>query len=156
MYKRQDDRLISRISNPVAVAPTESYSSQSTTLDIPINYRGDVYVIVVADGSHALEEYPNENNNYYAKKLHVDAVPFADLVTSDVVAPEQIAHGSTVEVTYKVANKGSAKTQGLSSTIDSWTDTVWLTKDPTRPRPERGDILVGKTCLLYTSPNPRD
>ena len=139
-----DDRLIGRINNPVALSPTETYSSQSSTLDIPISYRGDVYVIVVADDSYALEEYPNENNNHYIKKLHVDGVPFADLVTSNVVAPEQIAHGSTVEVTYQVTNKGSAKTQGLSTTVDSWTDTVWLTKDPTRPRPERGDIMLGR------------
>jgi cell division septation protein DedD len=71
-------------------------------------------------------------------------VPFADLVASDVVAPDQVVHGSAVEVRYTVTNRGSATTQGDSAAVNSWTDSVWLTTDARRPNPAKGDVRIGQ------------
>ena len=139
-----DDRLLKRITNPSSLATGEQYTSVLEDIEIPIRYRGDVYLIVVADDVYAVDEYPNENNNIAVAKLHVEAVPFADLVTGDIIAPEQAVHGGEVEVSYKVSNKGSARTSAEDAGIDSWTDTLWLARDARRPSAAKGDILLGK------------
>ena len=139
-----DDVLVARPSSGAALAPGESYTTEVAAVDIPIRYRGDAYLIVEADGKGRVDEYPNEPNNTRAQRFHVDAVPFADLVASDVVAPEQAVHGSTVEVRYRVTNRGAATTLGDSASINSWTDTVWLSVDPRRPSPAKGDVRIGQ------------
>jgi CARDB len=138
-----DDLLVGRFDSGAALAPTESYSNESALVSIPIRYRGDAYLIVVADGNNNIDEYPNEANNVRAVKFYVEPIPFADLVTSDVVAPDQAVHGSSISVNYKVTNKGSNTTRGESAATNSWTDSVWLTVDKTRPNPGKGDILLG-------------
>ncbi|HEX8961620.1 MAG TPA: CARDB domain-containing protein, partial [Rhodocyclaceae bacterium] len=139
-----DDRLVGQFGNGSALAPTESYANESASVDIPITYRGDAYLIVVADGNYNVDEYPNEANNVKAAHIYVDPVPFSDLVTSDVVAPDQAIHGSSIEVRYKVANLGSATTRGIAANTNSWTDSVWLTRDRTRPSPGKGDVMIGQ------------
>ncbi|MCP4925155.1 MAG: hypothetical protein GY916_04335, partial [Gammaproteobacteria bacterium] len=139
-----DDQLVGTYENGSALAPTESYSNVSASIDIPIRYRGNVYLLVVADGNNNVNEYPNEQNNVGAAQLYVDPIPFADLVTSDVVAPDQAVHGSTIEVRYQVSNSGSNTTLGDSANVDSWTDTIWLARDKTRPSVSKGDILIGR------------
>ncbi|WP_233259655.1 CARDB domain-containing protein, partial [Ramlibacter sp. WS9] len=138
-----DDQLVGRFDNGSALAPTESYAVESASVNIPIRMRGDVYLIVVADGNNQIDEYPNEANNARAVKFYVDPVPFADLVTGSIVAPDQAVHGSSILVSYKVTNTGSAATRGASATQSSWTDTIWLTRDKTRPSPYKGDIFLG-------------
>jgi hypothetical protein len=97
----------------------------------------------VADGNNNLDEYPNEANNSRAVRFYIEPVPFADLVTSDVVAPDQAVHGSSISVNYKVTNKGSATSRGEAAATNSWTDSIWLSVDKTRPSPGKGDILLG-------------
>ena len=99
----------------------------------------------MADGNNRVDEYPNEQNNVRAAQLTITPVPFADLVTSNVVAPDQAVHGSSIEVRYTVSNKGSALTRGVSDNINQWTDSVWLAKDPRRPGANKGDILLSTT-----------
>ncbi|MDH3460422.1 MAG: hypothetical protein OEM00_05480, partial [Burkholderiaceae bacterium] len=139
-----DDVLLGSVSSGAALAPGESYSTDVAAVNIPIRYRGDANMIVVADGPNRIDEYPNEGNNVHAERFHIDPVPFADLVTSDVVAPDQVVHGATVEVRYKVGNLGSATTLGDSAAVNSWTDTVWLAVDKRRPSPSKGDIRIGQ------------
>ena len=112
-------------------------------VDIPIRHRGDAYLIVVADGNDNVDEYPNEANNVRAAHFYVDPVPFGDLVTSAVVAPDQAVHGSTIEVRYKVANLGSQTTRGDAAALNTWTDTIWLARDKRRPGAYKGDLLLG-------------
>ena len=138
-----DDLLIGRFDNGSSLAPTESYSNETGRVDIPIRFRGDAYLIVVADGLNRIDEYPNENNNAKGVKFFVDPIPFADLVTSNVVAPDQAVHGAGIEVRYTVANRGSDITRGESSSVNSWTDSIWLARDRTRPGASKGDILLG-------------
>ena len=139
-----DDVLLARVDSGSALSPGgDPYTTTVNGVTIPIRYRGDVYIIVVADGGNRVDEYPSDGNNARSQKLHINPVPFADLVTSDVVAPDQVVHGATIEVRYKVTNKGSAETRGDAATTNSWTDTVWLTVDKTRPNPAKGDIRLG-------------
>jgi hypothetical protein len=138
-----DDRLLAEMDNAGALGPGESYSSETAPLDIPIRFRGDAYLIVVADGSFKLDEYPNDANNAYAARFTVDPVPFSDLVTSQVVAPDQAVHGARIEVRYQVSNHGSAMTRGEAAALDSWSDTIWLARDKRRPGAHKGDILLG-------------
>ena len=51
--------------------------------------------------------------------------------------PTQVIAGSTFNVSYTVTNLGSGPTL-----VDDWTDSVWLTRDKTRPIPASGDILL--------------
>ena len=51
-------------------------------------------------------------------------------------ADQEIA-GSTFNVSYTVTNLGVGPTP-----VDSWTDSIWLTRDKTRPIPAQGDILL--------------
>ena len=139
-----DDILVGRIDSGGALNPGDSYASALDNIAIPVRYRGDAYIIVVADGTSQIDEYPQEGNNATAAKIHIDPVPFGDLVTSNVVAPDQAVHGSTINVNYSVANLGSATTQGDNAGVTGWTDSVWLTVDKTRPNPGKGDILIGQ------------
>ena len=59
-------------------------------------------------------------------------------MTSNVVAPTQVLDGSSIQVSYTVANLGAGDT-----IPGSWTDTIWLTLDRTRPDPRKGDVLLG-------------
>ncbi|WP_051319435.1 CARDB domain-containing protein, partial [Chitinimonas koreensis] len=137
-----DDLLVGQYDNGGALAPTESYANEAALVDIPIRYRGEAYLIVVADGGNAVDEYPSESNNARAVKFYVDPVPFADLVTGNVVAPDQAVHGASIEVRYQVSNRGSAATRAESATVSGWTDTIWLARDKRRPG-QAGDILLG-------------
>ena len=139
-----DDVLLAQVDSGAALNPGESYSTALNNIDIPIRYRGDAYLIVVADGGIRIDEYPNEANNARAERLHIDAVPFADLVVSDVVAPDQAVHGASFTVNYQVSNQGSAATRGDAASTHSWTDSVWLSVDKTRPNPGKGDIKIGQ------------
>ncbi|MEO7621604.1 MAG: CARDB domain-containing protein, partial [Gallionella sp.] len=138
-----DDLLVGSYQNGSALAPTESYSADSVAVNIPIRFRGNAYLIVVTDANNNINEYPNDANNIKAAKFYVDPVPFADLVTSDIVAPDQMVHGASMAVNYKVTNKGSATTQGNAANVSSWTDTIWLARDKTQPAAWKGDILLG-------------
>ena len=65
-----DDILVAEIDNASALPPGGSYTNESGMIDIPIRYRGDAYLIIVADGKSAIDEYPNEGNNARAEHLH--------------------------------------------------------------------------------------
>ncbi|MFO1403439.1 MAG: CARDB domain-containing protein [Azonexus sp.] len=138
-----DDRLVGQFGNAGALAPSEAYANETAMVDIPIRYRGDAYLIVVADGNNNVDEYPNDGNNVRAAHFYIDPVPFGDLVTSNVVAPDQAVHGSNIEVRYQVANLGSQTTRGEAAALNAWTDTIWLARDKRRPGAHKGDILLG-------------
>jgi subtilase family serine protease len=137
-----DDRLVGQFGNSGALAPGEAYTSETALIDIPIRQRSEAFLIVVADGGSQVDEYPNEGNNVRAAHLTIDPQPFADLVTSAVVAPDQAVHGASIEVRYQVTNHGSAATRGESAALDTWTDSIWLARDKRRPGAYKGDTLL--------------
>jgi hypothetical protein len=133
-----DDILIGTFQNGSALAPGERYATETGGVVVPVRYRGDVYVIAVADSGDAVDEYPNDGNNVRVESVYVEPRAFGDLVTSNVVAPTRAQEGSQLEVRYTVTNKGSAP-----SYASQWHDTVWLTNDKRRPSSANGAILLG-------------
>ncbi|WP_167370367.1 CARDB domain-containing protein [Acinetobacter genomosp. 33YU] len=140
-----DDILIGYYDSISALAPKQSYSNITNDFTIPLRYRGDAYIIVVADSRDQVLEYPNEKNNIYVEKIYIEPKPFAaDLIVSDIVAPEQVNYGSKISVDYKVTNKGTEKTQGDYTDVNSWIDSIWLSVDKRQPNPLKGDIKLGE------------
>ncbi|HND51949.1 MAG TPA: CARDB domain-containing protein, partial [Pirellulaceae bacterium] len=146
-----DDVLLASPDNGAALEPGETYATTTASYVIPKRYRGPVFVIVRADGSSSVDEFPNEGNNDRAVQVDVTPLPPPDLVTSDVVAPSQAYDGSEIEVRYRVSNLGLGPTD-----VDRWTDTIWLTRDRRRPSPSKGDIFLGSVThagVLGTDPS---
>jgi len=125
-----DDILIGSLDNGAALGQDEAYRSVTNTVVIPDRFAGPGFILVVADASGSIDEYPapHEQNNVIAKAITVDPLPPADLVTGGVVAPSQAVYGGEIEVRYTVTNLGSAQTDRAA-----WTDTIWLARDKTRP-----------------------
>jgi len=142
-FLSSDDLLVGEIASPGALAAGEFHTATTARIDLPLRLRGDVFLIVVADANGQVDEHPNEANNVLAVPFTIDPLPFADLVTSEVVAPSQAVHGASIEVRYRVANLGSARTRGEADATESWTDSVWLARDQRRPGAFKGDILLG-------------
>ena len=130
-----DDLVIDTLDNGSALESGKRYPSTSESIIIPERFRGDAYLIVETDSSNQINELPQEGNNTEFKKITVEfegsdtggSGQPSDLVTGDVVAPRQAFEGSTIEVRYKVTNKGS------NTNTDRWQDTIWLTRDKNRP-----------------------
>ncbi|RYE29450.1 MAG: hypothetical protein EOP23_21425, partial [Hyphomicrobiales bacterium] len=148
-----DDILIQRSTNQAALASGERYRTQTTTGAVPLRFGGDAYIIVAADSSGNVDEYPNERDNAVATRITVDPIPKSDLIVSNTVAPAQAVYGSEIEVRFKVTNNGAARTYA-----DTWQDTVWITRDARRPntspKAEDGeanpgtDFIKGNSAIL--------
>ena len=153
-----DDIVLDTVDNGSALKPGESYKSFAESIVIPKRFRGDAYLIVQADNKNQVNELPQENNNTQFKQIKVEFESSgtggsgqpSDLVTSNVVAPIQAFEGSTIEVRYKVTNKGIDKTD-----VNSWQDTIWLTKDKNRPSATSRNAKPGEVedILLKTIPH---
>ncbi len=133
----QDDRLLGDMENVTALGLGDRYRTQTDTVTIPIRYRGNVFLLLIADAAGQVDEWPNDGNNLYAYPLLVVPQPLADLVVTSVSAPGQFSDGDTVQVGFTVENRGSGPTD-----TTQWTDTVWLTRDKNRPHPGQGDFLL--------------
>jgi YD repeat-containing protein len=133
----RDDVLIDELPNQSALAPGEDYLATTQSLVVPKRYRGDMFVLFVADADEQMDEWPNEQNNLVAQPLYVTPAPLADLVVSDPLAPTQAVQGAEIEVGFTVTNRGPGATN-----VESWTDTIWLTQDKNRPHPGQGDVLL--------------
>src|SRR3546814_5463079 len=105
---------------------------------------GTVYILVATDSGNRIDEWPNDTvqSNIVAHEIHVDPIPFADLVVDSVVAPAQAFEGNQVTVRYSVTNRGAGDTD-----LGRWAEQIWLTRDKNRPHPGQGDILL--TTLTY-------
>ena len=129
--------LIQDLPNQAALAPGDEYQATTVPVVVPERFRGQVYVIVVADANHQVDQWPNGAHDIEYQPIYVNPLPLPDLVVSDVVAPDQVIAGSTFNVTYTVTNLGAGPTL-----VNTWTDSIWLTRDKTRPIPAQGDILL--------------
>jgi subtilase family serine protease len=135
-----DDILIGRLRNGSALPAVDGrYSQVSDTLTIPLTFSGSGYLIAVADIDNVIDEYPRDDNNFLTRAITVDPLPPPDLVMSHVVAPDQGVYSGEIEVRYRVTNNGSGITDR-----ETWSDTIWLARDKTRPTPGgNGGILLG-------------
>ncbi|MDB5349218.1 MAG: hypothetical protein JWN86_465, partial [Planctomycetota bacterium] len=132
-----DAVLLGSFDNGAALGSGGSYRTHAGGLVIPDRFRGPAYLIVSADATDLVNEFPNETNNNQIVAITIKPAPLADLVTSAVAAPDQAIGGTTIEVDFHVANLGLNKTDA-----SGWTDTVWLSHDRTRPTPIRGDLYA--------------
>ncbi len=107
-------------------------------------------MIVDVDADHQVDQWPNGTHDLEYQPVYVNPIPLPDLVMSNVVAPTQVIAGSTFNVSYTVTNLGSGPTLE-----DSWTDSVWLTRDKTRPIPAKGDILLTESRTPARWPSTR-
>ncbi|MCA9138444.1 MAG: hypothetical protein KDB00_16850, partial [Planctomycetales bacterium] len=110
---------------PSPLVPGESYSS-TATVNLPNDTAGDFYLIGNADGWDDLFEQGVEENNILSKPLQIRLTPPADLEVINIQAPEAVAWGDEVVVTYQVANNGLSET-----TARRWVDELWLSEDDT-------------------------
>ncbi len=128
---------IGTIDNPEALAVGQFYVKDTGDLAVPKRLGGAAYLIVVTNVNASVDEYPHGDNNTFVKPITIIAEPPADLVTSKVIAPDQVYDGATLTVTYHVDNLGLEPTDKTT-----WTDSIWLTHDKTRPNPSKGDVLL--------------
>src|SRR3546814_17036995 len=105
---------------------------------------GTVYILVATDSGNRIDEWPNDTvqSNIVAHEIHVDPIPFADLVVDSVVAPAQAIEGNQVTVRYSVTNRGAGDTDHAR-----WADQNWLQHSKNRPNPGPGTIFP--TTLSY-------
>ena len=129
--------LIQDLPNQTALEPGDQYQATTVPVVVPQRFAGQVYVIVDADANHVVDQWPNGAYNLVYQPIFVNPLPLPDLVMSNVVAPDQEIAGSTFNVSFTVTNLGAGPTL-----VDTWTDSVWLTRDKTRPIPAQGDILL--------------
>ena len=132
-----------------ALGPGEEYQTQSPSLTIPNRYAGQNYIIIVANAGQAVDTYPNTTDNTYTATLNINPYPPADLVASDVVIPTQAFSGDTIPVEFTVTNLGSGPTD-----VSTWTDTIWLSADKTRPNPSEKGGGGGGATSCWASPTP--
>ncbi|MBY0513966.1 MAG: hypothetical protein K2P78_08660, partial [Gemmataceae bacterium] len=78
-------------------------------------------------GRGRVPEYQDEGNNVAAVALPITPTPAPDLRVAAVAAPERVARGQTIDVTYTVANVGPA---GTPASQPEWVDYVYLSRDP--------------------------
>ena len=131
--------FLGALPNGSALQPGQSYSSQDS-FTLPVAIAGNVFVIVRADDSSQVDQFPNLTDHTRSAPLAVNAqpVPPPDLATSAVIGPGVAFDGTTVSVQYTVTNLGTGVTFP-----DTWTDAIWLTLGKDRPNPARGDVLLG-------------
>ena len=129
--------LIEDLPNQSALTPGQQYRATTVPVVVPDRYRGQVYIIVVADANQQVDQWPNGAHDTDYQPIYVNPLPLPDLVVSNVIAPDQVLAGGTFNVTYTVTNLGAGPTL-----VYTWTESVWLTRDKTRPIPGQGDILL--------------
>jgi hypothetical protein len=138
-----NDYLIGQFDHQGALAAGASYTSQQQ-MRLPDSIDGDFYIIVETDSqfgvffavplptlginrvSDSVPEFQGEGNNAIAAPLHIGARPNADLVVTQVSAPEHVTTGQPITFSYTVANVGGA----TLASQPNWTDSVYLSRDP--------------------------
>ena len=121
------DRLFGQLdhSTPVAVGGTYGPPSSPVYLRLPDRIEGEFHIFVVTDVEDSLEERDGEANNVFLVPTPIQvALTPADLIASDVEAPEAATAGSAIQVNWMVVN------QGRQATEESlWQDGVYLSTD---------------------------
>ncbi|MCA9048627.1 MAG: hypothetical protein KDA89_07850, partial [Planctomycetaceae bacterium] len=70
-----DDLRLGRLSNIAALAPGQSYHQVTGSVEVPILYRGDVFVLFTTDADNRVSEWPNETNNTTIRPIHINPFP---------------------------------------------------------------------------------
>jgi WD40 repeat protein len=99
--------VVAEISRPneSALGAGEGYSS-AANLTIPRGLVGRYYLIVETDSGRSLREENESNNRSEAIAIDIAVPPLPDLVVPQVIAPAQSYAGQSVQVRWRVENRG--------------------------------------------------
>ena len=116
-----------------------SYTQQQTVA-LPLRFNGTGYIAVLTDPTGAVAE-PARAQEYITGPVPIAiTAPYADLATQAVSAPGTANAGSTISVSWRVANLGDAAT----SPAGGWTDQIYLALT---------DTVTPSSILLGTVPH---
>ena len=101
--------------------------TQTETVQLPAGLTGRFHLFVETDVNDVVFENGSKANNIGEAPGNFDVmpIPYADLVVSSIVDPQNPGSGQPVDVTWTVANQGI----GLTS-VPSWSDDLALASDP--------------------------
>jgi hypothetical protein len=117
-------RELAAASNASGLGPGAAYGKQAS-VSLPTDLAGSYYVYVVADANNNVYEYSDEGNNgMRIGTLAVTGYPPADVAVTSVSAPDTVASGQSLTVSWSVQNQGTGTT--LAS---SWGENVYLSAD---------------------------
>ncbi len=125
--------LLSSEKNLSYLNPNERYTNTATVL-LPDGIAGPHYLHVVTDSENSsdgarqgrLLEQDETKNTGTSAPLAITLTPFADLEVEDVIAPDVVFSGDSIEVAWTVRNVGDGQTD-----TDQWFDAVFLSEDET-------------------------
>ncbi len=115
------DTYLGIASNPISLNAGESYS-QTLSINIPIGYEGNYYLIIVSDRYNYLNE-SNESNNIGILPIEIILTDPPDLQVTSVYATfgSIVTSEQEVEINWTVINNGTGQT--LS---DYWVDRIFI------------------------------
>ncbi|MFW5833807.1 MAG: CARDB domain-containing protein, partial [Pseudomonadota bacterium] len=128
--------------------------TNSASVQVPEGVRGQFFITVWTNSSnHIFEtqletnvnpEAPNDlvGSNYRTVPLSVLRQPSADLVVTEVSAPETGKGGETVTLRWTVENQGAVATD-----LDRWVDSVYRSSEATLDTPG------GRATRVFAAPN---
>ncbi|NLD49087.1 MAG: hypothetical protein GX660_18160, partial [Clostridiaceae bacterium] len=118
-------RLIGSKTYNLRLAAGEEYSEKMDVSIIDAVY-GNHYIFVEADANNSVYEHAGEANNVSeAAEINLVLRPYADLEVVSVSAADSTVAGSSIDVSWRVENKGFA------STVEgSWTDCIYVSTSP--------------------------
>ena len=114
------------------LAANGSYND-SNEFNVPLDKVGNFIVIIKTDGANVEYEHTNEGNNVVSSVTNFTKAPPADLIVSQVTSPDSVLSGKTINVTWKIKNKGSNPASGYM------TDNVYLSTDN---KQDASDLLL--------------
>jgi subtilase family serine protease len=156
--------VVAQISRPneSALGAGEGYTSVAN-LAIPRGLVGRYYLIVEADSGRNLLEENEANNRSEAIAIDIAVPPLPDLVVPQVIAPAQSYAGQSVQVRWRVENRG---TRDIPAGERGFYDALYLSTDTTLDSRDRfvgsryfgGNLLPGEgyTVVDFPITIPRD
>jgi hypothetical protein len=121
-----DDRLLRRISPPSGTVPLAQGSeySRTETFTLPLEpiFDSGSFRIIVNTDAPGTQPETNETNNSRDITASVTLPPLPNLVVSSIMAPVEVISGQSIDITWTIANAGTAAT-------GTWLDRVLLSTD---------------------------
>ncbi|MFH1110426.1 MAG: choice-of-anchor C family protein [Planctomycetota bacterium] len=119
-----DHNSLGCMTNPVSLDAGDYYKRVGTFIVPAALAEGDYWIVVCPDAGSTMPEADEADNCTIAGPIWVGVVPCADLVPSNVEAPDRAAAGSMMAVDWIVTNVGEGCTDA-----PFWFDRVYLSRD---------------------------
>jgi hypothetical protein len=117
-----DDKLLATLDNSFAVKSGNSYQER-TSFRVPILSTGNYYIIIKTNGEKLAFEKDFSDNTRASSSLFMPIGNFPDLEVTEVQVPPSIFSGKEFDLTWKVTNTGSQKTNV------TWKDNIYVATD---------------------------